>query len=118
MIGRARTLHQTVGVLDVGVASLVRRHVGGPHALGAVLPGVAVVFADPNAAAGNAEDDAAAVARIDANGMDSGIIVAAAHPFLPLGAGSKRTHELPTLAAGLWMKKRAPDRGAAKHALP
>lgn len=98
MVGRAGALDESVRILDIGIATLVGRHVSGAHALGTVFPVRAVVFADPDAAAGDAEDDAAAVARVDGDGVDARVIVAAAEPFPALREIPEGANELPVLA--------------------
>src|SRR3546814_8068340 len=63
---------EAVRVLDRGVVDAVGRHVGGGEALAAERPARAVVLAEPHAAAGDAEHDLPAVARIDAKRVDAG----------------------------------------------
>src|SRR3546814_11937083 len=78
---RRRADRQAVRVLDGGIVDPVGWHVGGGEPLAAEAPALARILAPPHAAAGDADHQPAAVARIDADRVDAGVVVAAAEPF-------------------------------------
>src|SRR5262249_54413474 len=91
---------------------LIGRHVFRPHAGGLALPGFAAVGRAPDAAAGNAHLDAAAVARVYADRMDAGQFTAATGPLLAHGIVPQRPHQVPGVAV-VGRAEQAAGQGAA-----
>src|SRR5437763_4701425 len=111
-VGLALALHQQMRVLAVGIARLVGRQIGGAHAVGAARPAVAAVIGLPHATAGDPKPHHLRIARIDADGMNTGQVRPAAEPLSAAGMIPERTHELPAIAAVARTEETAGD-GAA-----
>src|SRR5262245_554232 len=95
-IGMSGALDDTVDVLNVGIVRLFGRHVCGPDAVGAAVPGTAAIGRDPNATAGNADRNVSRVARIDADRVDAWQIGAAAKPLFSFRIEPERLDKLPS----------------------
>src|SRR5205085_8255379 len=87
----------------------------GIHSLGTQSPGLARVLARPDAAGRDAQQQAPGIARIDADGMDPGIVISAARPLLALGTIPERANETPGSARVVGAEEPAGD-GAAPQA--
>src|SRR5438270_4838265 len=98
-LGARGALNDAMRVLDVGIVAALGRHELGVHAVRGELPAFAAVARLPGAAAGNAHRDAPVVARVDANGMDAGMVVAAAKPLGALGPPPQALDKGPGFAA-------------------
>jgi len=83
-IGRRRTAHHPVRILDCAVFGLLRRHIRCEQSLAEHRPGIAGVAAFPDTAAGDRKKHAILIARIGRNAVDSGGVIAAAEPALAL----------------------------------
>ena len=114
-IGSGGALDNAVDVLDAGLEFEVGGHVVGVHAVGLAGAGLAVIFRKPNAAAGDAGSDAVGMPRIDADGMNAGIIGAAAKPLLTAGMVPKGFDQAPGIAAIFGTKEAARYRAAPKR---
>src|SRR6185369_314719 len=69
----------------------------------------AAVVGAPDAAAGDAEDHRAAVARVDEDAVDAGVVVAAAEPFAPFAAVPQVFDQPPARAAVVGAEEAAGD---------
>src|SRR4051812_13437711 len=67
-------------ILDVRTLPLVGRHIGGPHPLRGIAPTGPGIAGGPGAAAGNADDHAPAVFRMESDRVEAGCVIAAAEP--------------------------------------
>ena len=116
---RARlALHQAVRVLDRRLLALLRRHVVGAHAFGGAGPAAAVVVALPDAAAGHRDSEVATVAWVDADGVDAGMVVAAAEPLGALGSFPEFAVEAPAGATVVGAEQAAGDGPGPQRAGP
>src|SRR5262249_59543136 len=100
-------------VLNVGLKLPLRRHELGSHAGTAKAPGGAAIARGPDSTAGDADDDVARVARIDADGMDAGVVGATAKPLLAQRIIPERAVECPGVAAVF-----GPEEAAGQSAAP
>ena len=116
---RARlALHQAVRVLDRRLLALLRRHVVGAHASGGAGPAAAVVVALPDAAARHRDGEVATVAWVDADGMDAGMVVAAAEPLGAFGSFPEFAVEAPAGATVVRAEQAAGDGPGPQRAGP
>src|SRR5690606_33219478 len=111
-----RAGHHAVRVLDVRVLGALRRHVGGAHATGAVVPAGALVLAVPDAATGHRQGQVPAVARVDADGVDARLVVTAAEPVGPLRALPEAVHQFPGTAPVARLEQATGNGAGPEHA--
>src|SRR2546422_1678395 len=96
-LGIRGTLHEAVDVLNVRITLLFGRIILGAHTAAGLGPGFPGVSRDPDAASRHADADVARIARIDANGMNSGPFGAVRAPLFAFGMVPKRTIQFPGL---------------------
>src|SRR3546814_11959316 len=104
---------QAVRVLDGGIVDPVGWHVGGGEPLAAEAPALARILAPPHAAAGDADHQPAAVARIDADRVDAGAVVPAVEPFRARRLVPQRLPQVQGLAAAVGAEQRDRNRSDA-----
>ena len=80
-VGRAGAARHAMRILHFKRARLFGRHIGGDQAIAAQKPALAVIAGIPDAAAGNRHEQLLRVARVGRDGMDAGVVIAAAEPF-------------------------------------
>ena len=97
-VGVSGALGDAMWILLVHIAAKVGGDVLRKHSLSARVPALSSVAGPPHAADRDAQRDALGVTGIDADGVDSGVVIAPTRPAAPISAIPERLHELPRLA--------------------
>src|SRR5688500_2040754 len=110
------TVNHAVRILNVGIALPVRWHEVGPHAVRAVLPVDSAIGRAPGAAARDRDRYLTVSAGIDTDGVNAGVIGAAAEPLFAFRTVPQRAHELPRVATVCGAEQPARNRAAPQRA--
>ena len=100
-----RVLNDDMWILHVRVVGQLGWNVRGPHAVGMICPTIAAVFADPHASARDTRNHTGRRAWMHQHGVNPGIVVTPAHPFLAGFLVPQRFDKRPVVATIVAMKQ-------------